>query len=392
MPKLKTTPSGLARSGLSIRGFSLTSTSAFRTSTPDEVVPMPRFGFRLSLRDQALFARRLSLLIRAGVPILESLNIMKEQTRSRFAGRMFDHIIKDISNGRDLSWSLGRFKNVFGEFAVNIIKVGEASGTLPENLVYLGQEIDKERELKRKVVGAMIYPMLIVILTFAVVALLTVYLFPKLLPIFQSLKVDLPPTTRSLLWASNFLIHYGIWLFLGIAIAITGLLILLRLRPVRLLWHRLLIRIPFIGSFFQDYQLTTMCRTLGLLLKGSVTVLEAVKITGDTTTNLAYQEELKAIHRTVAKGGTISTHMEQRARLFPPIVSQMIAIGEKTGNLSGTLVYVAEIYEQDLDEKTRRLQTVIEPVLMLAMGLMVGFVAISIITPIYDITQHLNPH
>jgi type IV pilus assembly protein PilC len=352
---------------------------------------MPRLGFRFNLRDQALFARRLSLLVRAGVPILESLQILKKQSRSRSVSRMFDHIIRDVANGRDLSRSLGRFRKVFGEFALNIIKVGETSGTLPENLIYLGTEIDKERELKRKVVGAMIYPILIVIMTFAVTALLTVFLFPKLLPIFQSLKVDLPWTTRLLLWISNFLIHYGFYLLIGIVVAIIGYFLLLRLKPVRLFMHRVLIRLPLMGSFFQDYQLTSICRTLGLLLKGSMTVLEAVRITGDTTSNLAYQEELKGIHRIVAKGGTISTHMEKRPKLFPPLVSQMIAIGEKTGNLAETFVYVAEIYEQDLDEKTKRLQTVIEPLLMIFMGLIVGFVAVSIITPIYDITQHLQP-
>ncbi len=357
----------------------------------DEHHRMPSFGFRFNLRDQALFARRLSLLVRAGVPILESLNILKKQARSKSVGRMFDHIIKDVANGRDLSRSLGRFRKVFGEFALNIIKVGETSGTLPENLVYLGTEIDKERELKRKVVGAMIYPILIVIMTFAVTALLTVYLFPKLLPIFQSLKVDLPWTTRLLLWISNFLINYGIFVLVGLVVATIGYFLLLRLKPVRLVVHKILIRVPLIGSFFQDYQLTSICRTLGLLLKGSMTVLEAIRITGDTTTNLGYREELKAIHRIVGKGGTISTHMERKPKLFPPLVSQMIAIGEKTGNLAETFVYVAEIYEQDLDEKTKRLQTVIEPLLMIFMGLIVGFVAVSIITPIYDITQHLTP-
>lgn len=390
MSRLKPTIPASVRNVFSFRSFSWTSVTAVRKGD-DGNQRAPRFGFRFNLRDQALFARRLSLLVRAGVPILESLNILKKQARSKSVGRMFEYIIRDVANGRDLSRSLGRFRKVFGEFALNIIKVGETSGTLPENLIYLGTEIDKERELKRKVVGAMIYPILIVIMTFVVTALLTVYLFPKLLPIFQSLKVDLPWTTRLLLWISNFLINYGLWVLVGFVLAIIGYFLLLRLRPVRLFVHKALVRFPLIGSFFQDYQLTSICRTLGLLLKGSMTVLEAIRITGDTTSNLSYREELRAIHRIVARGGNISTHMEKKSKFFPPLVSQMIAIGEKTGNLAETFVYVAEIYEQDLDEKTKRLQTVIEPLLMIFMGLIVGFIAVSIITPIYDITQHLTP-
>lgn len=351
----------------------------------------PGFGPRLNLRDQALFARRLALLVRAGVPILESLTIMREQARSRRSAKMFDHILKDVTNGRELSRSLAHFKGVFGEFAINIIKVGESSGTLSENLTYLASEVDKERELKRKIVGAMIYPIIIVLVTVAVASLLTVYLFPKLLPIFRSLKVNLPFSTRALLWTSDFLIHYGAWVLGGLIALFIASIFLLRMKSIRRVFDRALIEVPIIGSIFQDYQLTNLCRTLGLLLKGSLTVLEATKITGDTVTNLAYREQLKMVHRTVAKGGTISSELEKKKRLFPAMIAHMVAIGEKTGNLSDTLNYLAEIYEQDLDEKTKRLSTVIEPALMIVMGLVVGFVAISIITPIYEITQHLNP-
>lgn len=349
-----------------------------------------KFNVRLSLQEQALFAKRLSLLSKAGVPILESINILKKQTRGA-KRKMFESIAHDTASGQFLHKSLGKFRRVFGDFAINIIKVGETSGTLSDNLKYLAEEIDKKRELRGKVIGALVYPIVILISAFAVTGLLTLYLFPKLLPVFQSLRVDLPFTTRALLAFSNFLVHYGLWVIVGIIAAIISIIVGLRFKPVRFFFHRVSLRLPIIGPLFRYYHLTNMCRTLGLLLKGSVRVLEAVTVAADTSTNLLYNRELHNLHRAITKGSNIAKHLEYHPRLFPILLTEMVSIGETTGNLSDTLIYLAQIYEQELDEQTKRLSSVIEPAMMIGMGLLVGFVAISIITPIYEVTQHLNP-
>lgn len=348
------------------------------------------FQSRLSLQDQAFFARRLAMLVKAGVPILESLRLMQEQTRPKTA-RFISTVAGDVANGLYLHKSMGRRKGVFGEFAVNITRIGELSGTLPENLLYLADEMDKKRELRKKMISALLYPAAILVSSLGVTVLLTVYLFPKLLPVFKSLNVPLPFTTRALIATSDFFMHYG-WLALGATVAaVIVFILLLRIQRIRFWAHRILLRMPFFGSFVRNYHLTNMCRTLGILLTGKVTAVEAVIVTANTSVNLVYRQELHALAGAIIRGAAISGHLKKKPRLFPPLLYQLISVGERTGSLSKTLLYLATMYEKEFDEQTRRVSTVLEPALMIVMGLLVGFVAISIITPIYGVTQHLQP-
>lgn len=348
------------------------------------------FGAGLSLRDQALFAKRLSLLAKAGVPILTAVNIIKKQTKGANR-RMFEAIAHDIANGQFLHKTLGKFKRVFGEFAINIIKVGETSGTLSDNLRYLAEELDKKRELRGKIIGALVYPLVILIASFGIAGLLTLYLFPKLLPVFQSLRVDLPFTTRALIAVSSFLQNYGVWVLVGLILLVIGIIVGLWFKPIRYAFNYLSLKIPIFGPMIRYYHLTNMCRTLGLLLRGQVRVLEAVEVASETSSNLLYVKELANLRHAITRGSNISKHLEKNPKLFPAMLTDMVAVGETTGNLSDTLTYLAQIYEQELDEQTKRLSGLIEPAMMISMGLLVGFIAISIITPIYAVTQHLTP-
>jgi len=349
------------------------------------------FRARLSLQEQALFAKRLSLLVRAGVPLLESIAILKRHSSSKANRAMYERISNDIANGQFLSKSLSNFKKVFGDFAINIIRVGETSGTLSENLKYLADEIDKKRQLRQKLAGALVYPIVIMIAAFGVSGLMTIYLFPKLTPVFKSLNVDLPLVTRMLIFSSDFFLKYWIVLILSLVVSITAFVFLMRLKSFRFNINKISLKVPILGALLKNYHIINICRTLGILCKSQVRVLEAVTIAADTSTNLVYRKELQNLHRSIAKGGNISKHFEKHPKLFPGMLSQMIAIGETTGNLSDTLLYLTEIYEQELDEQAKRLSSVVEPAMMLFMGLLVGFVAVSIITPIYAVTQHLNP-
>ena len=343
---------------------------------------LPLLGSRLSLREQALFAKRLSLLVKAGVPLLKSLTILSRQTKSRANRKMFEHICFDIENGQFLAKSLSSYKRTFGEFAINIIRVGETSGTLSENLKYLADELDKKRRLRQKVIGALVYPIVIMVASLAVSGLMTVYLFPKLLPIFKSLNVELPLMTRMLLFLSNFLTHYWYLVILAMVVLAVVFAILMRFSRFRFAVHRISLVVPILGPLLKDYHLVNMCRTLGILIKSSVLILEAAIVAADTSTNLAYQKEIHGLHRSITKGSNLAKHFQKNTKLFPNILTQMIEVGESTGNLSDTFLYLADMYEEDLDEQTKRLSSVIEPVMMIGMGLLVGFIAISIITPI----------
>ncbi len=350
------------------------------------------FTGRFSAKDQTFFAKRLSFLVHGGVPILESLHILSRQAKSKGKKKIFEKIIDDVANGQFLSTSLAQFRGSFGDFAINLIRVGETSGILGQNLNYLADELKKKQILRQKVLGALVYPLFITIATLGITVLLTAYIFPKIMPIFQSLHVKLPLATRMLISVSNFIRSYGFYLGGGIAAAIIIFFVLLmKVRQFRFAFDRTLITLPFAGKLVQSYNMTNICRTLGLLLKSGINVSDAASITAKTVTNLVYKNEIEATHENVLKGERISVRLEKNPRLFPDMLSHMVSIGETSGNLPDTLIYLSEMYENDVDDLTKSLSSSIEPILMIVMGIIVGFVAVSVITPIYEITQNLTP-
>jgi len=347
---------------------------------------------RLSIKDQVLFAKRLSFLTRAGVPILESLTMIREQTRSRGQAMILDAVLLSVSNGQSLAQSFGKFKRVFGDFAINIISVGESSGSLSENLHYLSEELKKKQILRRKVVGALVYPIFITITTIGITALLTVYIFPKIMPIFVGLNIDLPLSTKILIFVSVFLREWGLLLILLLIVLFIAFFITISRSPkFHLVVDYMVLRLPIFGKMVQNYNFANFSRTLGLLLKSGITLSEALPITANTIPNQIYNREIHKLSKSVSRGEKISSHLKKHRKFFPEILTQIISVGERSGNLSETLVYVSELYEGEVEESTKNLSSLIEPVLMVAMGIVVGFVVISVITPIYGITQHLSP-
>ena len=302
-----------------------------------------------------------------------------------------EQVIYDVENGQYLATTLGKFKKVFGELTINIIAVGEISGNLSNNLDHLAQSLKKRQALKRKIVGASIYPVFIVIATLGISVMLTVFVFPKIIPVFQSINYQLPWSTRFLIFINLTVKNYGIYIGIGLILLTVGLMFLLRIRKIHYYYDHLLTKIPFIRKIVITYNTTNICRTLGLLISSGTTVVSSFNITANTTTNLAYKKELGKVADAMTKGEKISTQINKDYKMFPPMVGQMIAVGESTGKLSETFIYLADIYEDEMDDLTKNLSTVIEPLLLVFMGILVGFIAISIITPIYGITQHLTP-
>lgn len=347
---------------------------------------------RFSTKEQTLFAKRMSFLVKAGVPLIECLELIRLQTKATAKKNVYESIINDVSNGQYLSTSLGKFKRLFGDFAISLIRVGEESGILSQNLAYLADELQKKHELERKVIGTLVYPIFITVATLGVTAVLTAYIFPKLMPIFTSLHVELPLTTRMLIAASAYLRDWGIYTLLGLIILVAGLLAIRnRYESVRMWGDRALLRIPLAGTIARAYNLTNFCRTMGLLLRSGITLSGALEITGETTKNRVYRLACKEMTARVMSGDPVSRGLGERPHLYPDILTHMVAVGEKTGNLSTTLTYLGELYEAEVDELTKGLSSSIEPVLMVVMGLLVGLIAVSVITPIYSITQHLSP-
>lgn len=355
----------------------------------DDGIP---FFLSFPISEQILFAKRLSMVLRSGTPILQGLELLKTHTTSRSASHVYRKLTEHIAKGQPLSSGLGKFPRLFGEFAINIVGVGETTGTLPDNLNYLAEELKKKQTLKKKVVGALIYPILIVVATSGIAMLLTVYIFPKITPIFKSFHTTLPLSTQILIAVSGFLITDGLWLLLDIGIFIALFLLLLRFKQFHYWYDRFLLTIPIVGTIIRYYNVVNITRTLGLLLSCNVRVVEAFEIVAKSTKNPVFRKEMESAAKHSLRGQKIAYQFQERMQIFPPMVAQMIAVGEGTGNLSESLVFCAEMYEEEINDLTKNLTNMLEPVLMIIMGLIVGFVAISIITPIYGITQNLTPY
>ena len=349
------------------------------------------FPAKISLAEQILLAKHLSMMLQSGISEVESLVIIKEQITNKRFKKILDRVITDLENGQFLSESLGRFQNTFGELFINVTKLGEISGTLPENLEYLAEEIKKKADLKSKVKSALIYPLIIFIATIGVTGVLVLFVLPKILPIFASLNVKLPLTTRILIATTNFINANYIWIILGAVLIIIALILLIRIPAIKYSTHRFVLVIPVAGSISSDYNMTSIARTLGLLLKSGIKIIEALQATANSMTNLVFRRALSGAALEVQKGAPIYKYLESRPDIFPAVLTRMIQIGERTGNLDKNLIYLSEFYENSLSEKVKNLSSIIEPILMIFMGLLVGFVALSIITPIYEVTQNIHP-
>lgn len=350
-----------------------------------------RLLYGLSLQDQILFAKRLSMLTKAGVTLLEGLQMMTRQANRRASRRVYGFLSHDLESGMYLHKSMQKLKHVFGDFSINLVRVGELSGSLPENLEYLAVELKKKQELRRKVIGSLIYPVIIVLATLGISAMLILYVFPKILPIFKSLNFDLPWTTRALIWVSDLFLQHGLIIGLGFTGFIVLFFVGLMFKPFRHTIHHIILKLPIFGRLSQTYQMANFCRTMGLLLRCDVMIVDATIIIAEITSNLVYKKHYYLISENLRSGQPISSHLQKKDRLFPPIMSQMVHVGETAGNLAETLAYLGDMYEAEVDDTTKNLSTVIEPVLMVFMGLLVGFIAISVITPIYEVTQHIHP-
>lgn len=345
----------------------------------------------ISVQDKINFARHLAMIVKAGMPVQEGLRIILSQTESKVLQKIITQLIEDLNNGHFLADSLEQYENLFGPFFVNIVRVGESSGTLGKNLLYLAEEIRKAKMLKSKVRSAMVYPIVILLATLAMVGFLTFFVFPKLIPLFRGFNVKLPATTTALITAADFLQNYGLYSLIIIA----GLIFLFRVLvnkvpPFKYFLHRIILVTPVIAPLSISINIVNFCRVLALLLKSGVTIVDSLAITSKTFENLVYRKAVLQAEADIRRGEQLAVYLTKRKKIFPLLVSGMIRIGENTGNLEENLDYLAEYYDDEMTNKLSGLTSLLEPLLLLTMGLVVGFVALSIITPIYSISQGIK--
>lgn len=344
---------------------------------------------RMSEEDKIVFIKRLAILIDAGIPIVEAMKILERQAAAPAAKRLIERMRFRVDQGFSLAGAM-EDSRTFAGFCARAARIGEAGGGLAANLHHLAGEMRKRRELKRNIAGAMVYPAMILIATIGIAGLLVGYVFPKILPVFESLKSDLPVGTRAMIVIAKGMENYWIHFLAAIAAMAALFGLLMKNKKAKILFDRAILRIPLAGGIFKSHQIANAARTLAMALKSQAGAVAALNIAGETAGNSAYRAALERIAAAAARGESIGRGMEKEDFLFPPLASQMISAGEASGNLELSLEYLAQIYEDELNHATKNLSLSIEPAMMVFMGILVGFVAISIITPIYGITQNLR--
>lgn len=367
-------------------GQTITAPASSNLKNLDLMEFLPFFN-SVPLAEKMIFARHLAVMIGAGLSMTRALDILSLQTKNKNFSKTIKIIKENVNQGQTFADSLAKYPKIFSELFVNMVRVGESSGSLEETLKILAYQMEKEHELKSKVKSAMIYPAIIITVMFAIGILMMVMVVPKLTQTFKEMGSDLPLTTQLLISFSDFLSAH--WL-----IGIIGLITLLALGRLaiktstgKMAADWVLLRLPIFGEITKKVNSARLARTLGALVESSVPIVQSLQIIAGTLGNSFFRQSLVQASTNMQKGGQLSKFIDTYPQLYPAMVGQMISVGEETGTLGTVLGKLADFYEEEVANVTKGMAAIIEPVLMVIIGAAVGFFAISMIQPMYSVMQ-----
>lgn len=341
----------------------------------------------VSLQDKILFVQNLAIMYKAGISISRSLKILANQARNHRLKAMMDKISADVESGKTLAESLGQYPDTFPNIFISMIRVGELSGNLDKSLEYLGIQLQREHNLISKARGAMIYPSVIVLAVIIVGILMSIFVLPSLTAIFEDSKLDLPPVTKMVIAFSNFMSKHT---FLAIGLmfgSIVAFYAALRTPGGKKYFDKALLRVPIIGALDKKINLARFSRMMGSMLKSGTPILEGLEVVSESLGNGEYRESVRRITLAVKVGKTMASSMSNEPRLFPYIVSEMVGVGEESGRTEDILDQLAAHYEEEVDDSLKNMSSIIEPLLILFIGSIVGVLALALISPIYQLTS-----
>ena len=330
-----------------------------------------------------VFARQFATMIGAGVSVVQALVTLEEQTDDKYLAEVIADVRSDVEGGVILSKALARHPKVFNRLFVAMVEAGESSGTLDTVLDRVAVQIEKETQIKRRVKGAMVYPSVVISFAFLVLTFMLLFIIPVFVNVFDSLDGNLPRLTQMVMHASYALRHYWFIIFPAIGGMIFAFRRLKRTERGRQVWDRFKLKIPMrVGDVVHKIALARFSRTLSTLVSSGVDIIKALEITGATSGNYVVEQSLADIRTRVHEGVPISQPLQEDP-VFPPMVGQMVKIGEETGELDGMLGKVADFYEDEVDSSIQSLTSIIEPILMIGVGIMVGTIVIAMYLPMF---------
>lgn len=357
-------------------------------------IPLPKwqkwFGFltlflvHVSLAERMTFARNLAVMVGAGLSMMRALEALEAQTVNPGLKRIIRDLRESILKGHSLAEALKPHERIFGTLFINMVESGELSGTLEKVLTLLSRQMRHDYEIRSRVRGAMIYPAIIVAALIGVGTLMMIYVVPTLTSTFRELGVDLPFSTRLIIGVSEAITNHG-FLILAL-VAAAGILFwrILKTSSGRSAAHRLLLILPIFGPLFKKFNSARFARTISSLISSGLPITRSLEVAAGVLGNVHFRDAVNEAAQRIQRGSKLAEILAEHPELFPPVVTQMVAVGEESGNLSRMLLRLAIFYEDEVTALTKNLSSIIEPLLMIVIGGAVGFFALSMLQPIYS--------
>lgn len=350
----------------------------------DTEIKIPGFGPRVQPYDVMLFTRQFSTMIDAGLPIVQSLDILAEQTECKPLKSTIRDVRRDVSGGTTLADALEKHPKVFDDLYVNMVRAGEAGGVLNTILNRIALFIEKANRLKKKVKGAMIYPATIVVVAIGVVSILLIFVIPVFAELYGSMGKALPAPTQITINISNFFRAYFVHVVVIIALIVVGIKMYYRTPKGRLVIDGILLKMPILGDLLRKVAVARFSQNMSLLLASGVPILEGLAITAKTAGNKVIERAIMNARISISEGKTVAEPLAESG-VFPPMVCQMVSVGENTGALDNMLKRVGDFYEEEVDNSVNNITALMEPMIMVFLGIVLGGLVISMYLPIFQL-------
>lgn len=337
----------------------------------------------VSIFEKMIFARNLSVMIKSGLSMTRSLTAISEETKNERFRIIILGVIDSLSRGKSFSEALSGYQDVFHDLFVHMVQAGELSGKLDQVLLLLARQMKKDYDLRSRVRSALIYPAIIISVLMIIGFLFMTYVVPTLSQTLAELHVELPLSTQVIIFISNILVEYTLTVLIGAVILATLFYLVITSETGKPTWDAFTLKIPLIGKLLKKMNTARMTRTLAYLFSSGVPILRSLEITSSVVGNTGYKKSLMELSREVTQGKAMGQFFHRDEQLYDPLVAEMVSAGEETGKISNMLIEIAVFFEQDIAESTKNLSSIIEPFLMITIGVIVGFFALSVFQPIY---------
>lgn len=341
----------------------------------------------VSREDRLFFALHLALMLRAGISLPKAVTSLAKQTKKKYWGQVLQDVQKKLIEGNSFEVSLNAHKEIFGVAFVSMIKVGELKGDLASVLDTYVELEQKQAVIIQKVRSAMAYPTIVMIAIILLAIGAVMFIFPRIAEIFEEVDTQLPLVTRMVIWISDTLVQYGVFIFSGLIILFIFLGFVFRSPSGKQFLHMLAVRMPILGKIIREQNLASLSRNLGVLLTSGIQISEALLATSQVVTNIHYKRSLTEARTEIMNGNFVHSAFVKYPNLYPDLIIQIISVGEEAGVLDEVLAEMANFYEKRVLATLGTLSTVIEPVLILVLGVGVAFMALAVLLPIYSLTE-----